>query len=108
MDLKDLLLNRKPISVRTFTSQFVAAIRRAEAEGMYYEVMKHSKNLGVFIPAKLWQPFIEEAFPMLSEKFRQNQKRIRELTSREHQKELKRDYALREKARQNKKMTSWK
>jgi len=55
-----LLTAQKIISTKQFQSKFAQAVREAEKSGEYYNVVKNSKSIGVFMPKKFWESLMED------------------------------------------------
>jgi PHD/YefM family antitoxin component YafN of YafNO toxin-antitoxin module len=55
-----LLTAQKIISTKRFQSQFAAVTKEAEKNGDYYNIVRNSESIGVFIPKRLWESFLED------------------------------------------------
>ncbi len=55
-----LLTAQKIISTKQFQSQFAKMVREAEKGGNYYNVVRNSKSIGVFLPTAFWESLMED------------------------------------------------
>lgn len=55
-----LLSAQKIISTKNFQSKFASMVRKAEKSGTYYNVVRNSESIGVFLPIEIWESLIED------------------------------------------------
>jgi len=64
-----LLTSQRIISTKQFQSKFAQAVRDAEKNGEYYNVVRNSKSVGIFMPQKLWDSLMEDLEALSSPKY---------------------------------------
>ena len=60
MSPAQLLKAQKIISTREFQSKFAAMLKKAKENGCYYNVVKHSTSVGIFMPTDMWENLLED------------------------------------------------
>lgn len=55
-----LLTSQKIISTKHFQSQFASATREAAKDKKFYNIVRNSKSIGVFIPKEMWEDLLED------------------------------------------------
>ena len=55
-----LLAAQKIISTKNFQSKFASAVKEAEKNGNYYNVVRNSESIGVFLPKEIWESLLED------------------------------------------------
>ena len=73
-----LLTAQKIISTRHFQSQFSAMVKAAEENGNYYNVVRNSESIGVFIPKDMWEDLLEDMEAMSSKRYLEDIKNSRQ------------------------------
>ncbi len=64
-----LLTSQKIISTKRFQSQFASVVKKAKENGNYYNVVRNSESIGVFLPIKLWESLLEDFEALTSPSF---------------------------------------
>ncbi len=73
-----LLQAQKIISTRHFQSQFASVVKKARSEGNYYNVVRNSESVGVFIPKEMWDDLLEDMEALSSKRYFQDIQESRE------------------------------
>ena len=60
MTAAQLLTAQKIISTKHFQSQFASVVREAEKKGNFYNVVRNSESIGVFLPKEIWESLLED------------------------------------------------
>ena len=55
-----LLTAQKIISTKHFQSKFASVVKEAEKNGKYYNVVRNSESIGVFLPKRMWESLLED------------------------------------------------
>lgn len=69
MTSTQLLTAQKIISTKEFQSQFAAAVKKAKENGNYYNVVRNSKSVGVFLPIGIWESLLEDLEALSSPRY---------------------------------------
>ena len=73
-----LLQAQKIISTRHFQSQFASMVKKARLEGSYYNVVRNSESVGVFIPKEMWEDLLEDMEAWSSKRYLRDIRESRE------------------------------
>jgi PHD/YefM family antitoxin component YafN of YafNO toxin-antitoxin module len=55
-----LLTAQKIISTKHFQSKFASVVKEAEKNKNYYNVVRNSESIGVFLPTEIWESLLED------------------------------------------------
>lgn len=55
-----LLTAQKIISTKRFQSQFASVVNEARKKGTYYNVVRNSESIGVFLPTAIWEALVDD------------------------------------------------
>ena len=69
MNTAKLLTSQEIISTKHFQSQFASAVKNAKKKGKYYNVVRNSESIGVFLPKKMWESLLEDLEALNSPKY---------------------------------------
>lgn len=64
-----LLTAQKIISTKNFQSKFASMVRKAKENKQYYNVVRNSESIGVFLPTELWESLLEDLEALNSPKY---------------------------------------
>ena len=71
MHFAKLLSSQKIISTKNFQSKFAAMTKEADVNGDCYNIVKNGESIGVYLPKKMWESFIEDLEAANSDSFKQ-------------------------------------
>lgn len=74
---KQLIANEKFTSIQEAQAGLTRLFKAASRKGSFYRVMKNNQPLGVLIPDRLWESFVEDLEALSSEAFLENIKKAR-------------------------------
>lgn len=72
MTTTKLLTAQKIISTKHFQSQFASVVKEAKKKGNYYNVVRNSESVGVFLPTEIWEALLEDIEAMSSKNYLAN------------------------------------
>lgn len=55
-----LLTAQKIISTKHFQTKFASVVKEAKKSGKYYNVVRNSESIGVFLPIEIWESILED------------------------------------------------
>ncbi len=64
-----LLTAQKIISTKNFQSKFASMVKKAKENKEYYNVVRNSESIGVFLPIELWESLLEDLEALSSPKY---------------------------------------
>lgn len=64
-----LLTRQQIISTRHFQSKFAKIVKEAEKKDNYYNVVKNGESLGIFMPRRAWESFLEDLEALSSKSY---------------------------------------
>lgn len=73
-----LLSAQKIISTKHFQTQFAKVVKEAEENGDYYNVVRNSESIGVFLPKRMWESLLEDMEALSSPNYLKKIKKSRE------------------------------
>ncbi len=77
-----LLTSQKIISTKHFQSQFASMVKKAKEDGKYYNVVRNSESIGVFLPIEMWESLLEDIEASASPNFKRKIAQARKETER--------------------------
>ncbi len=78
-----LLTAQKIISTKHFQSKFASMVKKAKENKEYYNVVRNSESIGVFLPIELWESLLEDLEALSSPKYLKAIAESREQAKRE-------------------------
>lgn len=73
-----LLSAQKIISTKHFQTKFASVVKEAEKNGDYYNVVRNSESIGVFLPKRMWESLLEDMEALSSPNYLKKIKKSRE------------------------------
>jgi PHD/YefM family antitoxin component YafN of YafNO toxin-antitoxin module len=64
-----LLKSQKIISTKHFQSQFASVAREAAKNKKFYNIVRNSESIGVFLPKRIWESLLEDIEALNSPKY---------------------------------------
>lgn len=60
MNTAKWLTSQKIISTKHFQAKFATMVKEAQKNEKYYNVVKNSESIGVFLPTIIWESLLED------------------------------------------------
>lgn len=77
-----LLTAQEIISTKHFQSKFASVTREAIKNGKFYNIVRNSKSIGVFLPKRMWESLLEDMEALSSPNYLKKIARSREQVKR--------------------------
>lgn len=77
-----LLSAQKIISTKHFQTKFASVVKEAEKNGDYYNVVRNSESIGVFLPTRMWESLLEDMEALSSPNYLKKIAQAREETKK--------------------------